>query len=110
MRDMEAEIAGLRAVCPEAEPMSEGGTVFVFLPRLRFRAKGANMCMDALLCPSAYSGYHSRLFFEQVVPGYAVAWSGHQILARSWQTISWQGVSPDQPWTRILSEHLGAFA
>jgi hypothetical protein len=110
VRDMEAEIAGLRAVCPEAEPMSEGGIVFAFLPRLRFRAKGANMCMDALLCPNAHSGYHSRLFFDQVVPGYAGAWSGHQILARSWQTISWQGVSPDQPWTRILSEHLGAFA
>ena len=90
--------------------MSDGGNVFAFLPRLRFRAKGAIMCLDALLCPTPHSGYESRLFFEQVAPGYSGAWTEHQILARTWHTISWQGVSPDQPWTRILSEHLGAFA
>jgi len=108
--ETEAEIAGLRAVCPEAEPMSEAGNVFAFLPRLRFRAKGATLCMDALLCPNAHSGYDTRLFFEQTVPGFSGTWYNHQILTRSWQTISWRGVSPDQPWIRILSEHLGAFA
>lgn len=110
MRETEAEIAGLRAICPEAEPMSEGGAVFAFLPRLRFRAHGAAQCMDALLCPTAHSGYDTRLFFETAVPGFAGAWYPITILSRQWQTISWRGVSPEQPWTRILSEHLGAFA
>lgn len=110
MRETEAEIAGLQAVCSQAESMSEGGSVFAFLPRLRFRAKGVTLCMDALLCPAAHSGYETRLFLEKPVPGFAGAWYPQTILSRPWQTISWRGVSPEQPWTRILSEHLGAFA
>lgn len=90
--------------------MEEGGTIFAFLPRLRFHAKGTVQIMDVLLCPSAHSGYDTRLFFDRAVPGYQGSWYPQQILARGWQTISWRGVSPNQAWTRILAEHLGAFA
>ena len=110
MRETEAEVVGLWAICPDAEAMAEGGQVFAFLPRLRFRAKGEVQIMDALISPTAHSGYDTRLFFENIVPGYAGAWTGHQILSRPWQAISWRGVTPDQAWTRILSEHLAAFA
>lgn len=110
MRETEAEIEGLRGVNPGVEAMSEGGSVFAFLPRFRFRAGGTVQEMDALLCPCAHSGYETRLFLERIVPGYGGAWYPLQVLGRPWQAISWSGVTPEQPWTKILAEHLAAFA
>lgn len=110
MRDAETEITALKAICADAEVMQEGGLVYAFLPRLRFRLKDNSHTHDALLCPSAHSGYDTRLFFEQPVPGFAGTWYAHQILSRQWHTISWRGVAAEQSWTKILAEHLGALA
>lgn len=110
MRETEAEIEGLRGINPRVEAMSEGGSVFAFLPRLRFRAGDTVQEMDCLLCPGAHSGYETRLLLERAVPGYGGAWYPLQVLGRSWQAISWRGVTPEQLWTKILAEHLAAFA
>ncbi len=89
--------------------MTEGGLAFAFLPKLRFVSRATNVELDALLAPKGHSGYETRLFLEQQLP-VGVAWYPQQILGRTWHAISWRGVSPNQPWTRILSEQLGALA
>lgn len=90
--------------------MTEGGLAFAFLPQLKFRSRGSTVQMDALLAPQGHSGYETRLFLDQQLPGIGVAWYQQQILGRTWHAISWRGVSPTQPWTRILAEQLRPFA
>jgi len=105
----EDQIEQLRDICPGAKLMTEGGLAFAFLPKLRFVSRGTNVEMDALLAPQGHSGYETRLFLERQLP-IGVAWYMQQILGRTWHAISWRGVFPDQPWPRILSGQLGAFA
>jgi hypothetical protein len=106
----EGEIEQLELICPGARLMTEGGLAFAFLPQFKFRSRGAPLQMDALLAPQGHSGYETRLFFDQQLPGIGVAWYQQQILGRTWHAISWRGVSPNQTWTRILAEQLRPFA
>jgi len=103
------QIEGLRRICAGVQLMQESGQVFAFLPQLRFQAAGQRIKMDALLAPHEHSGYSSRLFLESILPTYSGAWQGQHILGRDWSTISWQGVSSDQEWTKILAQHLRPF-
>lgn len=109
MSDREGEIEQLRDICPGAQLMTEGGLAFAFLPKLKFASRGATVELDALLAPQGHSGYETRLFLEQQLP-VGAAWYTQQILGRAWHAISWRGVSPGQPWARILAEQLRPLA
>ena len=110
MSGLEGEIDQLQQICPGAKLMAEGGLSFAFLPQLKFPSRGATVQMDALLAPQGHSGYQTRLFLDQQLPGVGLAWYAQQILGRTWHAISWQGVAPAQPWTRILAQHLRPLA
>ncbi|HEX8584228.1 MAG TPA: hypothetical protein VF680_07450 [Allosphingosinicella sp.] len=110
MSEFEGEIEQLERICPGTRLMTEGGLAFAFLPELKFRSRGATLQMDALLAPQGHSGYETRLFFDQQLPDISAAWYQQQILGRTWHALSWRGVSPSQPWTRILAEQLRPFA
>jgi hypothetical protein len=105
----EGEIEQLRDICAEARLMAEGGLAFAFLPQFKFLSRGMGVQMDALLAPQGHSGYETRLFLARQLP-VGLAWYTQQILGRTWHAISWRGVSPGQPWTKILAGHLRPLA
>lgn len=101
------EIARLRTLCSGATLWDEAGEPLVFLPDLKVESAGAVHTVDALLCPRMRDGYETRLYYSRQLPA-PRAWSTHAVMAGSWSTFSWQGISASQPWLDILASHLGA--
>jgi hypothetical protein len=100
------ELEELRALCPDALEMSEGGVGYFFLPRLKVNSEPQTF--DALLCPEQHSGHTTRLFLSAVVPGKGQNWRPYCILSRAWYTWSWNNVPANQRLTEILAQHLRA--
>jgi len=98
----------LRAACPAARILSEGGITYISLPDLRFQSGNQTIAREALLCPQQHGGYMTRLFFHQPVPGKGNNWTLHQILGRTWHTWSWNNVEASLPVADILANHLRA--
>jgi hypothetical protein len=90
--------------------MAEAGRNFIFMEDLHFIAKGAQRCMDALLCLNWNNpAYPTRLFLPERL-GLGLNW--HQeayLIARNWFTWSWRGVAANAPPIEILASHLAAF-
>jgi hypothetical protein len=100
------EIEELQFICPSAREMSEGGVDYVFLPGLK--VPGSGRALDALLCPQQHSGYTTRLFLSEVIPGKGQNWRSHTILSRVWHSWSWNNVPANQRAAEILAQHLRA--
>ena len=101
-------LAELADLCGEVRELTEGGKLFVYLPTLRFPSGGKTVELDGLLCPQEHTGYTTRHFLSQIVPGRGANWSSHCILGRTWYTWSWQGISAQLRPAEILAEHLRA--
>ena len=79
----------LAEICPVAAPMSEAGSDFVYLPKLRIQTGPDVVERDALLSLCAHSGYTSRLYLSSPIPSKGQNWTTHTVLGRSWHTPSW---------------------
>ena len=101
-------LAPLETVCGSAQAMTEAGTDVVVLGQLKVRSDGAAHVVDAVLCPTAHSGYQTRLFLSQPFPNKATNWTVHQLLGRQWHTWSWQGVPANLSLLEMLMCHLDA--
>lgn len=107
MSDHAAEVVRLRALCPAAELLSDGGVPVVFLPGLKVWSGGKLHTVDALLSPFGHNGYDTRLFFSAQLPcSIARNWQVNNLLARTWHAVSWRGIAQAQPWLDILAGHL----
>lgn len=100
------QLAPLETVCARAQVMTEAGIELVALDQLKVRSNGTAHVVDALLCPTTHSGYHTRLFLSQPFPQKATNWTVHQLLGRPWHTWSWQGVPANLPLLEMLMCHL----
>lgn len=111
MKATEHEMEALRAICPAATPMSEGGNEYVYLPGLRIPVDDEVLQRDALLGLTP-AGYGVRLYLSDPIPrrqsigGNPANWSSPTILGRAWHTWSWRGVPREQPAIRCLAELL----
>ena len=99
------ELSGL---CGEVRELTEGGRVYLFLPRLRLPAGCVPGEVQGLLCIQEHSGYATRLFLSQPVPGRGANWSVHHIVARAWHSWSWNNVSAQLRPAQMLAEHVRA--
>lgn len=112
--DEAANIAALRVLYPGAQRWEVYSHTLVFLPGLVVQTTAGPKTVDALLSPyliQEFGGYPTRLFVNQRLPDSEKAknWQSYQVLGEQWWAVSWQGVSPDQPWQQILAAHLHAF-
>ena len=106
----EDRLAGLRLICPQAEVITDAGKDYIYLPDLRVTTDNRVVVMDALLRAGEHSGYPTRLFLAQALPGKGRGggWSVHTICGRTWHTWSWRGVPETLPLLQILLGHLWA--
>lgn len=98
----------LSALCEEVREITEGGKMYIHLPRLRLPRGCVPGEVEGLLCVQEYSGYATRLFLSQPVAGRGANWSVHHILGRTWHSWSWNNVSAQMRPAEILAEHLRA--
>lgn len=96
-------LAELRAFCPNAQVMSEGGHEYAFLPAL---ALPTGPSVDGLLCVGEHSGYTTRLFLAQQVPGRGQNWNAFTILGRTWWSPSFNQIAASLRPIQILDAHL----
>jgi hypothetical protein len=94
--------------CGQVDIHAEGQNHFILLSKLQFETDGKTVTVDALLCPSAHSGYATRLFLSEQIPSKGNNWNQHQILGRNWHTWSWRDISETQRLAQILAGHLKA--
>jgi hypothetical protein len=104
----DGDLVGLKGVCPGARYLEEGGVGFIDLPALRFKAGEELIQRDALLSLQAHTGYTSRLYLSEQVPGFGKNWTQHVVLGRGWYTPSWNLVMVDRPLV-MLQNHLRAY-
>lgn len=104
----QSQLDELAHQCEQVSIHTEGQNDFVLLSQLQLETDGRAVVMDALLCPSAHTGYSTRLFLSEQVPGKGNNWKQHQILGRNWHTWSWNQVPETQRLVQILASHLRA--
>jgi hypothetical protein len=104
----QTDLAPLRALCPDAQLMPDGGQEFLHLPRLVIKSGGAEYVREALLSLKAHSGYTSRLLLSEPIPGRGQNWTVQNALGRNWHTPSWNNVMPGPPLDMLL-QHLRAY-
>lgn len=106
----EDQIAELKVLYPEIAQAQEAGTTYFLIPRL-ILPEGCNpSVVDALFCPTQWGGYHSRLFFEQLIASKnSRNWnaSNVRIFERNWHAFSLQ-VKPGLRLAQTIASHLGA--
>ena len=102
------DLLGLRRIFPEASLFWEAGKQYIHFPILKVPISGVATDMEGLLCPTEHSGYQTRLFLSQQVPGKGQNWNPHTILGKAWHTWSWNGVEASLPLMDILLGHLRA--
>jgi hypothetical protein len=93
----------LAELCGGAQEMPEGGRTYIYL---NFVQVAGGIQLPALLCIQEHSGYSTRLFLPQAVPGRGANWSTHFILGRNWYSWSWQGVPASLRPAEMLAAHL----
>ena len=108
MSGADNDLVELRALCPAAALVEEGGSHFIDLPRLKIWSGGEIIVRDALLSLQAHSGYTSRLYVSAPVAGKGANWTVHTVLGRAWHTPSWQGVPPGRA-IEMVQQHLKVY-
>src|SRR5580693_6624361 len=63
------ELAEVKAICPGAVYVSEGGSEFVHLPTLKIPVGDRLETRDALLSLNPHTGYVSRLYLSAPIAG-----------------------------------------
>lgn len=106
MRNPAEELVLLQDLCSGAVLVKEGGKDLVYLPRYTFTAVAQRVSMDLVLYPYERDGYKTRVFYERKVEGRCNNWNLFRVIDRQLWTPSWNDVSADQPWFRILLAHL----
>lgn len=102
------DLAEIRDICPGATLFPEGGITYIHLPGLKIPiSETETLIRDGLLCLQMHSGYPTRLFLSESIPGKGSNWTVHRILERNWHTWSWNQVPPDRP-AAVLAQHLRA--
>lgn len=94
---------------PDAKLVQEGGFDFVYIPGLRLSTGEVVSTHDVLLCPQAHSGYPTRFFVDQQIPGKGQNWKSFSILGKQWWSCSINGIPADQACLQILLAFLGHF-
>ncbi|GBE09357.1 hypothetical protein BMS3Abin11_02490 [bacterium BMS3Abin11] len=104
----ENKIDALTSLCPDVALIKDAGIDYISLPKLTFKSENTVRTMDALLCPVRHSGYATRLFLSEKIPGRGCNWTVHSILGRTWHTWSWNNVPDTLSPAQILSAHIRA--
>ena len=79
----------------------------VLIPRAQVTAPAGIVVMDVVLCPQGLGSYVTRLLLERRIEQKpTLNWQTASALGRTWQTWSWNHISPNQPWIQIYAEHL----
>lgn len=100
------ELEGLREISPQATQHNDGGIVAVLMPGMSLVTPSGTQVMDVVLCPKGMGGYVTRLLLARRIAEKATLnWQQVMLLGRMWHTWSWNQISPNQPWIRILAEH-----
>ena len=102
------ELAELKELCARAAFVSEGGVQFADLPGLKVPVGSETLTRDALLSLAAHTGYTSRLYLSEPIPGRGANWTVHTVLGRRWHTPSWNNVMPGRP-IEMLQQHLQVY-
>jgi hypothetical protein len=63
------QLQELSDLCEEVRELSEGGRVYIYLPRLKLPSGCAPTEVEGLLCIQEHSGYATRLFLSQQIGG-----------------------------------------
>ena len=105
----DSDLKEIRDICPGATLYSEGGFMYIHLPGLKIPVNDKEpLIRDGLLCLQTHSGYPTRLFLSEQIPGKGKNWSVHRILDKTWHTWSWNYVPPDDRPAAVLAQHLRA--
>lgn len=107
------QLTELRAVCPGAKVVEEGGIEYVFLPDLVLPEGCQPARADVLLRFQPRDGYNSRLFFSsQIAPVRRVTtdalnWNANSVgmFERTWFAFSWRTVE-GLSLAQMLTTHL----
>jgi hypothetical protein len=102
------ELAEIKAICQAAAYVSEGEHGFVDLPALKIEVGSETVTRHALLSLKGHSGYTSRLYLSEPIPGRGRNWTKHSVLGRQWHTPSWNNVMPGRP-IEMLQQHLKVY-
>jgi hypothetical protein len=102
------ELAEVKAICPGAVYVSEGGSEFVHLPTLKIPVGDRLETRDALLSLNPHTGYVSRLYLSAPIAGRGQNWTSHAVLGRTWHTPSWNNVPAGRP-IEMLPQHLKVY-
>jgi hypothetical protein len=103
----DSQMSEIRAVCPEASAMQEGGVTYIFLAKLHLPGGCDPSEVEALLRPEpGPDGYSTRLFLSHPFPSKGQNWTVHRILDKTWHTFSYNHVPPDLRLIEILANHL----
>lgn len=105
------EAFGNSGLCTEASPFDEGGITYLQIKDLKVPLQTETKVMDAVLCPTTYGGYATRLFLAENLNGLApktANWGSFPIAGRTWYSWSWQGVAPTLSLTQMVVTHLQA--
>jgi len=102
------QIKSLTSLCPNVTVITDAGTSYISLPKLKIKSADTVHTMDALLCPEKHGGYTTRLFLSERIPGRGKNWTVHSILGRTWYTWSWNNVPDTLMPAQILSGHMSA--
>lgn len=103
-----AHLEEVRAICPGAQPMTDGPLSLIYLPALTLTVDGNNHVVDGLLCLSQHQGYTTRLFLSRPFPNKRQNWTATQLIGRNWHCWSWQGIPASHRPAEILAQHLMA--
>jgi hypothetical protein len=88
---------------PDAKPYTEGGLLYVHLPKFTLPAGNT---VEALLLLNGGAPYTTRLFLPAEVPSKGPNWTQHVILSKTWWTWSWKDIPSDIRYMEMLSNHL----
>jgi hypothetical protein len=105
----EDQVEELKTLCQSARVLHEAGQEYVLLPGLKLPPGSNPAVVDGLLCPHQHSGYLTRLFLSEQVPGKGANWNPHQILDRTWYSPSWQAIGADLRLIEMLLGHLEVY-
>ena len=109
---LEPELQPIALICSGLVTRLEEGTKrFIHMERLKFRVRGVQREMDALLCLNYPNDtYPTKLFLPENL-GAGLNWNENGFfLGRPWFSWSWSNVARDQSPIAILAEHLRALA
>lgn len=95
----------LQEIYSDADPQSEAGIDYVYLPKLRL-PDGSET--PALLCPMKHGGYPTRLFLGTRPNKALNNWTQHVILGQTWHSWSWNYINGDRELIDILLSHMDA--